>query len=182
MGRTDLTKKLLSNTLAQLLLTKPIDKITVQNIIDTSGLSRKTFYYHFTDKQDLVCWTFEDETKDLWDTKLSNNRTITIDIIRQMHAHKKFYLNVFNSTEQNSLKEYLYKICYQGYLNYCISCLDGKTMPAWNLELIASYFTTAVIDTVIDWLQSGKSIDLYVSEFSNFTQECLEFAVSKYSH
>ena len=34
----------------------PMDKITVKQIVDESGLSLQTFYNHFMDKADLILW------------------------------------------------------------------------------------------------------------------------------
>ena len=37
---------------------KPPEEISVSDIIARAGKNRKTFYYHFTDKNHLVAWTF----------------------------------------------------------------------------------------------------------------------------
>lgn len=37
---------------------EPVDKITISQIVEAVGKSRKTFYYHFVDKADLVRWLF----------------------------------------------------------------------------------------------------------------------------
>ncbi len=42
----------------ELALSEPVDKITVGQIVEAVGKSRKTFYYHFVDKADLVQWLF----------------------------------------------------------------------------------------------------------------------------
>lgn len=40
---------------------KPLDKITVREIIEDCGINRKTFYYHFRDIYHLIKWIFEEE-------------------------------------------------------------------------------------------------------------------------
>jgi AcrR family transcriptional regulator len=47
------TRDRLGDSLMQLLLQKPFDKITVQDVLDRAGVSRATFYSHFRDKNDL---------------------------------------------------------------------------------------------------------------------------------
>ena len=39
----------------ELLETQPYGKITVQDICDRAKVSRKTFYTHFHDKEDVAC-------------------------------------------------------------------------------------------------------------------------------
>jgi len=45
-----ITKRALEASLKKLLLTKPLDKITISDITDDCGVNRMTFYYHFKDK------------------------------------------------------------------------------------------------------------------------------------
>ena len=46
----------LEESLKHLLLKKPLDKITINDLTTDCGISRMTFYYHFKDIYDLVEW------------------------------------------------------------------------------------------------------------------------------
>ena len=46
---SDITKRALEASLKKLLLQKPLDKITINDIAEDCGISRMTFYYHFKD-------------------------------------------------------------------------------------------------------------------------------------
>ena len=37
----------------------PVDRITVQQIVDVCGVTRQTFYRNFQDKYDLINWYFD---------------------------------------------------------------------------------------------------------------------------
>ena len=50
------TKYALENSLKKLLLQKPLNKITINDITEDCGINRMTFYYHFKDIYDLVEW------------------------------------------------------------------------------------------------------------------------------
>src|SRR3954467_7221223 len=43
----------LGDALVALLVEKPFDDITVQDVLDAAGVSRATFYTHYRDKNDL---------------------------------------------------------------------------------------------------------------------------------
>ena len=49
---SDLTKRALEQSLKNLLLQKPLHKITISDIADDCGINRMTFYYHFKDIYD----------------------------------------------------------------------------------------------------------------------------------
>ena len=47
-------KKLISSTFVKLLSSKPFDKITIKDIVDTCEINRNTFYYHYSDIYGLL--------------------------------------------------------------------------------------------------------------------------------
>ena len=51
--KTNQTKKLLKQNLCNLLMIKPIENITIQEITDAADLNRRTFYTHYQDIYDL---------------------------------------------------------------------------------------------------------------------------------
>ena len=60
------TKQALEAALKNMLLKKPLDKITIQDLTSDCGISRMAFYYHFKDIYDLVEWAcYEDAAKAL---------------------------------------------------------------------------------------------------------------------
>jgi AcrR family transcriptional regulator len=52
--RVKRTRDLLGDALVQLIHEKAFDAITVQDVLARAGVSRSTFYTHFTDKDDLL--------------------------------------------------------------------------------------------------------------------------------
>ncbi len=54
------TRDILGDSLVELILEKPFDEITVQEILDRAGVSRSTFYTHYRNKDDLFLSDVED--------------------------------------------------------------------------------------------------------------------------
>ena len=65
------TKRALAQSLKKLLQTKPLSKITINDIAEDCGVSRMTFYYHFADIYDLVEWTCQEDAS----VALAGNKT-----------------------------------------------------------------------------------------------------------
>ncbi|MBV8630069.1 MAG: TetR/AcrR family transcriptional regulator [Silvibacterium sp.] len=53
-ARTRRTRTLLGDAFLRLIMEKPIEDITVQEVLDRAGVGRSTFYLHFRDKNDLL--------------------------------------------------------------------------------------------------------------------------------
>ena len=58
---SSITKKALADALKQLMAEKPLQKISVGDICERCNMNRRSFYYHFRDKYDLVNWVFYTE-------------------------------------------------------------------------------------------------------------------------
>lgn len=52
------TKLLIADALVELCETDKLNKISVSDIIEMTGKNRKTFYYHFEDKESIIIWKF----------------------------------------------------------------------------------------------------------------------------
>ena len=61
MPYSNATKRAFADALRKLLEQKPFAKISVSHICEECGMNRKSFYYHFKDKYDLVNWIFDTE-------------------------------------------------------------------------------------------------------------------------
>ena len=51
---TQFTSKAIEESFIRLLNERPLDKITIKDIVDDCGISRNTFYYHFQDITSLL--------------------------------------------------------------------------------------------------------------------------------
>lgn len=65
MTDSSITKLALSNALKELPTEQPFEKISISDICDRCRMNRKSFYYHFRDKYDLVNWIFDTEFMEL---------------------------------------------------------------------------------------------------------------------
>lgn len=181
MPKPELTKKLLADTLKNLISQKPLDKISVGEIADAAGLNRQTFYYHFADKQALVCWIFDTEVLMLTDK--NHNDTILDDLTEYIYSEKEFYIAALTSDVQNNLREHIYDIGYNWIANRIIALLGENEMEENAIGLLSHFFTNAAVGTLVRWAQEGMKIDYtqYNEEYAPVMVDCLKFIVEKYS-
>lgn len=58
---SDYTKRAMAASLKHLMMQKPLEKISIREIMEGCGMKRQNFYYHFEDIYDLVKWLFQEE-------------------------------------------------------------------------------------------------------------------------
>nr|WP_318682878.1 TetR family transcriptional regulator [uncultured Acetatifactor sp.] len=61
LADSNITKRALSSAFKELLESRPFSKISIGDICEKCEMNRKSFYYHFKDKYDLVNWIYYTE-------------------------------------------------------------------------------------------------------------------------
>lgn len=77
----------------ELFANHPVDKITVNMIVSKAGCSRGSFYYHYTDMDDLtdeiVTHTFPDEIPYILLRMVTTKEKATVDALAHSHLREK---------------------------------------------------------------------------------------------
>ena len=58
MAESEAKRHAIAAAMKKLLRTSPIEKITTEQILAQSGVSRRSFYRYFKDKYDLLQWIY----------------------------------------------------------------------------------------------------------------------------
>ena len=112
---------LLAASFKELVLEKPIEKITIREITDRAGVIRVTFYNHFQDKYELIEWIMRKELMDpikiLFDNQLIDESLMFL--FTTIRRNKEFYTHLSKLEGQNSFEEMIRKCIREvatGYL------------------------------------------------------------------
>lgn len=158
---SQITKKAIEASLKNLLLKKPFDKITINDIAEDCGISRMTFYYHFKDIYDLVEWACEEDVKKILEDK-DDYKTWTqgfLNLFEEVLKNKPFILNVYRSVGREQVENYLYKIVYDLLLNVIEEKAQGMTVRDEDKEFIADFYKYAFVGLMLDWVKNGMKED-----------------------
>ncbi len=107
MSEAGTTKKALAAAMKALMSEQPFQKITVSDICDRCGMNRKSFYYHFIDKYDLVNWIYYTEfVETVTKEALSTPWALSEAVCAYLYENRRFYANALTITGPNSFSEY----------------------------------------------------------------------------
>lgn len=196
MADSYITKRALAASLRQLMLEQPFDKINVAQICEGCNMSRKSFYYHFKDKYDLVNWIFDtDFILLISDIELDTPYALHWEIIEKIctyfYENHSFYRKALQIKGQNSFTDHFREYIRPFLLNR-LNILF-KTNQIDEFELI--FFTDAVICALERWLLAkdcmppqifvakikqlvGKSAQMLYREFSESDTPAIDAAQS----
>lgn len=152
---SQVTKRALEASLKNMLLKKPLDKITINDITDDCGMNRMTFYYHFKDIYDLVEWSCEEDasralngkkTYDTWQQGL-------LQIFNAVLENKPFIMNVYRSVSREQIELYLYKITYKLLIDVVEEQAQGMQVKEADKKFIANFYKFAFVGLMLDWIK-----------------------------
>lgn len=166
MPSSEITKRALAMALKELMEKLPFQKISVVDICDECGMNRKSFYYHFKDKYELVNWIFFREFivphKD-FDYEIG--WPLLSELCDYFYENRTFYKNVMSVEGQNSFREYFTEIFSPIAAEYLKEIIPHNGYEA----LTTKYFVDAMLIAIITWLNSKDDLpgDVFFSLVKN---------------
>lgn len=153
MADSYITKRALATSLRELMQEQPFDKISVSQICDGCGMNRKSFYYHFKDKYDLVNWIFDTDFITMAkDVALDVPYTARWDLVekacRYFYENHSFYRKALQIKGQNSFSEH-FREYVRPLLQSRITKIFGRKLAD---EFTLDFLTDAVLCALERWL------------------------------
>jgi len=181
MADSNITKKALANALKELMTEQPFEKTNVSHICERCHMNRKSFYYHFKDKYDLVNWIFDTEFIGIVNQEsLTSGWDFLEELCHYLYENRGFYRKALKIEGQNSFSEHFREMLipvveeqlkditeiemneYSGDLSY-------QTVKQFQ----NSFITDGIICAIERWLQDKNGIS------SEGFLEIMQLAITK---
>lgn len=158
---SQVTKRALKQSLKNLLMKKPLTKITVGDIADDCGINRMTFYYHFKDIYDLVEWSCLEDAKRALDEKKTYEtwQQGLLQIFEAVQENKPFILNVYRCVHREQVEKYLQPLVDRLLLGVIDEEADGMAVRDEDKRFIAQIYSYIFIGLMLDWIKDDMRED-----------------------
>lgn len=181
---SQVTKRALEQSLKNLLLKKPLTKITVGDITDDCGINRMTFYYHFKDIYDLVEWSCLEDAKRALDEKKTYDtwQQGLLQIFKAVQENKPFILNVYRCVHREQVEKYLQPLVDHLLLNVINEEAAGITVRDEDKQFIAQVYSYMFIGLMLDWIKDDMREDpqQIVEKLSKLIKGSVSVALSRF--
>ncbi len=151
------TKWLMAESLKKLLNTKPLDKITVKELVEDCGVNRQTFYYNFKDIYDLLEWAFEEDARHLLEEKKNydNWQEVFWAAFHYLLDNKVLVLNTFNSVGRSYLENRLKARLMPVVRNMLKQRAGSLEMSDLDKDFLVHLYTVGLISVMFDWFANN---------------------------
>lgn len=150
MADSNITKRALSSALKELMQETPFAKISVADICEKCDMNRKSFYYHFKDKYELVNWIFDIDFIDLV-SRGGANRSLEemTALCRILFENRRFYCNALSVQGQNSLNEHIREIT----LPILRERMREAMIEEASIAFAQDFFLDALLGAILRWIR-----------------------------
>jgi len=150
----------LGSALVALIQERPIDDVTVQDVLDRASVGRSTFYLHFRDKDDLLLSQLE-KFLETMSTALStrNERSHRVVPVAELFAHigsqKKLYRALADSGRLNDFFDLAQGYFARGIEQRLTESKRLSKLPQRELGARASALAGSILSLLRWWLGRG---------------------------
>lgn len=165
---SNITKHALAESLKKLLLKKPLNKITINDLTTDCGISRMAFYYHFKDIYDLVEWACLEESRkalqgkktyDTWQEGL-------LQIFEAVYENKPFIINAYNAISREQIENFLFQLTHDLIMGVVEEQSKETLLTKEQKNFIADFYKYSFVGIMLDWIRQGMRSD-YASIYDN---------------
>ena len=158
---SEITKRALEQSLKNLLLKKPLTKITINDITEDCGINRMTFYYHFKDIYDLVEWSCLEDARRALDEKKTHDtwQQGFLQIFAAVKENKPFIMNVYRCVPREQVEKYLRPLVDQLILEVIAEEIHALRVREEDQKFIADVYAYIFIGLMLDWIKDDMRED-----------------------
>lgn len=155
--RTIYTKKVVKESLIELLEDKEIHKITVTDICKKADINRGTFYTHYKDAYDLL-QSIEDELFDqilkyvLETTNETHINTLLINVFELILQNRSLCEILLCKQREGKILDRILYIAHKVNIDKLVGNLD---IDGVYLDYLIKYSVGGVLSVIQSWLENG---------------------------
>ncbi len=158
---SNLTEKAIKEAFLTLLDKKPIARISVKDIVEECGINRNSFYYHYSDINELVSEIIREEIDNaIGGHKVVNSLEASFEVaLSFILDHKKPMYHIFNSLSRDSFEKALLAVCEYGIGAYLKDYKGFGDLSETDRRMIINLYKYETFGAIIDWLNGGMKND-----------------------
>ena len=170
------TKQLFADAFEKLAEQRGIDAVFVSDVVELAGKNRKTFYYHFRDKTQLLRWTFRSDLAEELAASVDARYLVyeepgteafenlpyyarvqvgvrSLDgspalraLARCLERRRGLYAQALRSRDEKSLSTYMRSLFARVLRDDVRLILSGRSLSAESIGFLAEFYAGAMVE------------------------------------
>lgn len=175
------TKNEILAELGELLRDKPLDSITVTELVERCGISRQAFYYHFSDLYGVVDYAVQlmmEQVERVAPTDWQQALDLTVAVLQEKRT---IVLNAYHAYERSYVEHYLRQWAKPLVLPRAQKAAGRQNVTQAQAEFVADLFTQALVNIMLSWVDRGmpNSVMDRLDDFHILMEGCVDFMMER---
>jgi len=156
------TKRAIKDACIALLDQRPLSRVTVKDIVETCGINRNSFYYHFKDIPALLEEIISERVQALIDSHpTADSIEACFDAaVAFVLDNRQVILHIYSSLPREVFERYLMDLCHYVVTTYVEADFAGRPVSEADKAMLIRYHRCECFGNIIDWLNSGMKDDI----------------------
>lgn len=153
------TSRAIKETFINLLEERPLNEITVKDIVERCGINRNSFYYHYQDLPALIEEIIKEEAEAIICAYPSVTTIVEcFDAVIEFASHrKKAIMHIYRSISREVFERNLMMVCEYFVHSYVDEVLAQDPISQEDKKTIIDYYKCVCFGLTIDWLNNGMT-------------------------
>ncbi len=167
------TKQAIKISFIKLLNERPLNKISVRDIVEDCGINRNSFYYHFHDIPSLIEEIVMEEA-DMLIKQYPSIRSLNECVDVAFHfalENKKAVQHIYYSVNRDIYERYLMKMCDYVVTTYWDTAFGKENINELDREIIIRFFKCEIFGLSFEWITKGMQDDA-IKDVYRLTKLC----------
>lgn len=155
------TRKAIKETFITLLEERPLSEITVKDIVETCGINRNSFYYHFRDIPALIDEIVKEEAESVMKKYSSMDSVVRcFDALIEFSSHRKrAIMHIYRSVGREAFESGLMSVSEYLLTQYFNNVFADVIIKEADRKTVIEYYKYVCLGLIIGWLNNGMSDD-----------------------
>ena len=165
------TQAIIMQAFMDLLTQKPLDKITVKDIIEEADINRNTFYYYFENVPDLLDAIFDYALQQFSDSTEKTD-SFAKEYIRAsalIRENRRAIHHIYLSENRDLIFNYLKTAAGQFVERFVREAAAPYHLSEEGIDYVVQLYSYSVLGVTMQWIQKGAPLDPYLPELLEST-------------
>lgn len=151
------TAQAIKASFMKLLNERPLNKISVKDIVEDCGINRNSFYYHFQDIPSLVTEIVTEQTDKLIQKYPSISSLDECFRIAGQYAleNRRAVMHIYNSVNRDVFVQNAMRLCEDVVTKYIETAFPENSLEPEDRKVVIHFVKCGLFGICTDWLDSG---------------------------
>ena len=157
------TKQAIKASFLKLLNEKPLNKISVRDIVEDCGINRNSFYYHFRDIPALLTEIVEERTEEVIRQypsvgSLDECFHAAFTLARE---NRRAVMHIYGSISRDLFEQNTMRLCESVVTSYIDTVFPDSPVSADDRRALICFIKCQLFGMCIDWISSGMKDEAF---------------------